>query len=163
MNITEKTINKLELDYGICFYDDSINLVETPKHASSIHISWIMQDGEPFEWVGKTIRTPKKMEVTYEWILQKINKENVFVNFCDKFNTFLKTKGLRGYATSYGIGIESLFVGSKNLKENQTSIENELNSLGIKYTTEFSDAYWVFRYRISQSKDNIKKLTKAIK
>jgi hypothetical protein len=30
-----------------------------------------------------------------------------------------------------------------------------LNSLGIEYTTEYSDANWVFRFKISKSKKNI--------
>lgn len=159
MNISESTIKKLELDYKICFFNDNIDDVD-PKEAVSIHI--ICENDNDRGYIGKTIKAPKKMEVTYEWVLKKINKENVFVNFCESFNSFLNSKGLRGYATSYGIGIESLFVGSKNLKENQTSIESELDSLGIKYTTEYSDAHWVFRYKISQAKENIETLMKAV-
>lgn len=161
MNISKSTIAKLELDYGIHFMDDYMNDV-TPENATILSIGWEIIDGQPSGYIGKDLKAPKKMEISYEWVSEKINKQNVFVNFCEKFNLFLKTKGLRGYATSYGIGIESLFVGSQNLNENQSSIENELNSLGIKYTTEYSDAHWVFRYKISQAKENIELLTKVI-
>lgn len=161
MNISKSTIKKLELDYTIHFMDDFMNEASY-ENATILGIGWEIENGTPSGYVGKDLKAPKKMEVTYEWISDKINKQNVFVNFCDNFNKFLRSKGLRGYATSYGIGIESLFVGSKNLKENKTSIENELNSLGIKYTTEYSEAHWVFRYKISQSKENIERLILSV-
>lgn len=162
MNISQKTIDKLKLDYTVNLMDEGMYEVE-PAQATHISIGWEITNGEPSGYIGKYIKTPVKKEVTYEWVLEKINKQSVFVNFCDKFNAFLKTKGLRGYATSYGIGIESLFVGSSNLKEEKVSIENELDSLGIKYTTEYSEAHWVFRYKISQSKENMKKLENSLK
>jgi hypothetical protein len=162
MNISKETIKKLELDYYINLFDDQINNV-SPEDAISIHIAWEKTEGGEIGYIGKTFKAPKKAEVTYQWVLEKLNKQNVFVNFCEQFNSFLKTKGLRGYATTYGIGVESLWVSSKNLKENQASIENELDSLGIKYTTEYSEAHWVFRYKISQSKENIEVLTNASK
>ncbi len=158
MNISNNTIKKLELDYTITFIDDFMNEVE-PESATILGIGWEIENGTPSGYVGRDLKAPKKMEVTYEWVIEKLNKQNVFVNFCESFNTFLRSKGLRGYATSYGIGIESLFVGSKNLKEKQASIENELDALGIKYTTEYSEAHWVFRYRISQAKENIKRIS----
>lgn len=162
MNISQETINKLSLDYTVTLMDEGMCEVE-PEQATHISIGWEIINGEPSGYVGKYLKAPMKKEVTYGWVLKKINQESLFAVFCDKFNYFLKTKGLRGYATSYGIGIESLFVGSKNLEENKLSIENELNLLGIKYTTEYSEAHWVFRYKISKSKENIKKLENSLK
>ena len=43
-------------------------------------------------------------------------------------------------------------------RKQKKNIENLLNSLGLTYTTEYSDAYYVFRYKISKSKENIEKI-----
>jgi hypothetical protein len=99
------------------------------------------------------------MEVTFEWIMNKINKDKVYKSFSENFNKILKSKGLvniNAYPTTYGIGI-FVFAGTK-IPETKKNIENLLNSLGIIYTTEYSDANLVFRYKISKSKENIEKI-----
>lgn len=159
MNISETTIKAIELDYHIHFYDDYINLVE-PKKATGIHVSWELKDGQPVNLIGKTIKTPKKMEITYEWLMAKLNKESIYNNFCEYFNQFLKTLDLRGYPASYGIGVGCIY--NRKLKEHQTAIEGELDRLGIKYSTEYSDAHWIYRYRISQSRENIDRIKSVV-
>jgi len=157
MNISENTINKIELDYTIWFEDDYTNEV-SPQKATYINIGF--ERGEPNIFIGKSFKAPKKMEVTYEWVAKKINRKKELVNFCKNFNTFLKKHGLRGYPTSYGIGVETIYKMTGNFDQICALIEKKLNSFGIKYKTEYSDAHWVFRYKISQSAENIEKLNK---
>jgi len=105
-----------------------------------------------------TLKLPSKMEVTFEWIMNKLSNDKVYKSFAENFNKILKAKGysnLNAYPTSYGIGV---FLYGRGIEETKTQIEELLNSLGIDYKTEYSEGNWVFRYRISKSKENIAKI-----
>ena len=76
-----------------------------------------------------------------------------------KLKNLLNEKGLVGvnsYPTTYGIGVTQ-FMDSRISKE---KIKNLLDSLGIEYINELSDAEYVYRFRISKSKSNIEKIKK---
>jgi hypothetical protein len=137
----------------VSYYDKNINDVPKEK-AYQISLSKF----DPY-YENISIKLPSKMEVTFEWVMNKINKDKIYKSFSENFNKILKSKGLvniNAYPTTYGIGI-FVFAGTK-IPETKKNIENLLNSLGIIYTTEYSDANYVFRYKISKSKENIEKI-----
>ena len=154
-NKFQKNLDELlkEEGWNVSYYDKNINNV--PKEqAYQISLSKF----DPY-YENITIKLPSKMEVTFEWVMNKINKDKVYKSFSENFNKILKSKGLaniNAYPTTYGIGI-FVFAGTK-IPETKKNIENLLNSLEINYNTEYSDANYVFRYKISKSKENIEKI-----
>lgn len=139
--------------WSISYWDKNINDVPKEK-AYQMSLSRF----DPY-YESIAIKLPSKMEVTFDWIMNKINKDKVYKSFSENFNKLLKTKGfgdINAYPTTYGIGV---FVGfGSHISETKKNIENLLNSLGIIYTTEFSDAHYIFRYKISKSRENVEKI-----
>ena len=105
--------------------------------------------GEDDEWVKK-FKAPKTKEVTIEWVIDKISKESSYINLylmlSKRFN------GINVYAASYGIGVCSLM----NIEADIAFVRSKLDEYGIKYRTEYS--VLVYRFIISKSKDNIRRL-----
>lgn len=139
--------------WSISYWDKNINDVPKEK-AYQMSLSRF----DPY-YESIAIKLPSKMEVTFDWVMNKINKDKVYKSFSENFNKLLKKKGfgdINSYPTTYGLGV---FVGfGSHISETKKNIENLLNSLGLTYTTEYSDAYYVFRYKISKSKENIEKI-----
>ena len=142
-----------EEGWNINYYNQNID--EVPKEkATEIGVFRT----EPY-YESHSIKLPAKMQVTFDWIMNKINKDKVYKSFSDDFNKLLKAKGyknINAYPTTYGIGVSTFMV--KNNSETKNKIEQLLNDLDIDYTTEYSDAHYVFRYKISKSKENISKI-----
>jgi hypothetical protein len=168
MNITKETIIKLENLYSFYLSDDNANdLDNTPLLATRIVIGFEKLDGEyTGNYLGKTIKVPKNKETTIDYILNIINKDNVYQNFCNDFKKLLPEKyknSVDVYPTSYGIGIFVALCFSKNERENiKKEIELILTKYNIDYKNEYSDAGWVFRYKISKAKENIDKINNII-
>ncbi len=104
----------------------------------------------------KTIRLPKN--VTKEWIIKQINKlaDDRYRNLCDIF----KKLDIKGdiYYTSFGLSYCMFCKDSDRFKKDVSTIQQKLNTMGIEYKNEFSEAYWVYRFRISQKADNLAKI-----
>lgn len=150
MNISKNTIEVLNEMFSFCFYDEYVNEVD-PELATEIHIGFNKEEGN---YIGKSIKATKK-EITVEYILDKISADKTFKNFSQYFNSVVSKFGLNAYATSYGIGIFVLINYRNQASEQKTKVENLLTELGIKFSTEYSEAGWVFRYKISKSSENI--------
>ena len=153
----QKNLDELLKQEGwtISYWDKNIN--DVPKE-KAYEMSLFKFDPN---YESIRIKLPSKMEVTFEWIMNKVNKDKVYKSFTENFNKILKQKGLsniNAYPTTYGIGV-SVFAGM-HISETKKNIENLLNSLEINYTTEYSDENYVFRYKISKSKENIEKIEK---
>lgn len=150
MNISKQTLELLNEHFYFTFYDRFMNEVAMDK-ANELHIGFT-KDGS--EYIGKSIKATKK-EMTFNYIMSKINSDKTFQNFSSEFNKIISKYGLSAYPTSYGIGIFVAFGFRKSINETKERIEKALNEIGVKFTTEHSDAGWVFRYKISKSKENI--------
>ena len=156
MNISKKTLAYLESEgFKIGFYDEYLNNVSV-ENATEISVTRIVD--ETVEFLGETVKTPKKKEVTVSWLMDKLYKKTAFNNLSEYVKTMLKGSNLYVHATSYGIGIESMF-GKDS--ESEAKVRELLESNGIKYSNEFSDAHWVYRFKISKSSENVLRL-KAI-
>lgn len=135
------------------FYDKNVN--DMPPNKAEVLTIW--HDGQMLNF-----NLPKNKLVNAEYIMNKINKDSVYKNFCNDFKKILIKLGinesLNCYPTSYGLGISVIFSYRGSAKVYKSKIDEVLNDLGIKYTTEFSDAMWVFRYKISKSSENIEKI-----
>ena len=95
-------------------------------------------------------------------LIQKLKSKQIKIqnskyrNLSKLFNNLIQDKGF-AYPATYGIGLEYTF--NWNFKEQQALITAKLQELGIDYTCEFSDAKWIFRYKISKNQKNLQKIT----
>jgi len=157
MNISNETIKKLSELYFFGFYDQFMNEVQ-PEEASELIIG-SSKTGDFVDYIGKTIKSTKK-ETTLEYILSKLSSDRVYQSFACTFEKLLNCRGISCYATTYGIGIASIY--NSCFSELKTEVETKLNELGIAFETEYSSARWVFRYKISKSVSNIQKIKRII-
>lgn len=170
MNIREETLRQLsqlytfhfENDQGSCHYWNEPEISEIPlSKCTMLIINWSLdKNGEPERFLGKSLRLPKKMEITLAWILGKIENGKAYQSFAEQFNCLLNKKfpnRFLAYPTTYGIGVFIIFGGKRTGQEIEL-IKKELESRNIQYQNEFSKAHWVYRFKISKAKENIEKL-----
>lgn len=155
-------LNFLNENFSWFFYDESRNTTKKMDCATDLVLSFSrLENGETGEYLMKTIKLPKNKEkVTIDWILSKVQSDEVYQNFANEFKKLLVKEyqvNLNVYPTSYGIGIDT-FNYQGFFTENRTKVENFLLKLGINFSTEYSAASLVYRFKISKSKDNIEKL-----
>lgn len=157
-NLDKNLINQLDSEFSYCFYREGNYLVDVePKKATHLNI---LSDKNCTEMIGKDIKLPKKKVVTMDWIMNKINSDKVYQSFAEKFKRIIDQSELKDtfsiYPTTYGIGLHNIF--NRNSDTLQRQIESLLNHLNIDYTTEYSQAHWVFRFKISKSAENIERI-----
>ena len=150
LNISTDTINFLNENFNYWFEDDFLNHVTIEK-ATRVVIAWSLIDNCSFL---KPIKATKK-ELTIDRIIELLNQKNIYTNFSKKFASLINQYGFGCYPTTYGLGIFVLFGSNKSDINN---IKEELNKMNIEYYNEYSDAGFVYRFKISQSKENINKI-----
>ena len=107
---------------------------------------------------SKTINLPSKKTIDEDYLKSRVEKK-INSNYKNLKNVFKKLDLSHNiYYTSYGIGFYCFMRYKETFKKETKKIENKLNELGIEFKTEFSDARWVYRFKISKSKDNIKRI-----
>lgn len=143
--------------YLTTFYNDDYNEVPV-EQATKLSVFSVT------DWANDkvTIKLPKSKVLTFDIVMSKLSQGSTYKNFAETFKNILNSKrqggGLIVYPTTYGIGI-FVAVGSRGgIDEIKQEVEATLAEYGIQYTTEYSNARWVFRYRISKSAANIEKL-----
>ena len=118
-----------------------------------------------------SISLPSKIDkITIETIIEKVTKklntEKVYQDFSDAFASILAKNGFYGrftvYPTTYGIGVCNLYrFGAQ--KEEIAILEKFLTDAGIEFKNEYSDAHWVYRFKLSKKQSNIEKISSLIK
>ena len=111
-------------------------------------------------------RTCSKGElITKDRVLQLIERDKkayqgAYGEFTDKMRKLLKADGKLGYfniyPTTYGIGVFVFY--NYHLKDDTDYLDKKLKELGLEYYNEFSEARWVFRYKISKKQANLAKI-----
>lgn len=155
MKISSETLEILKSLYSFTFVNDNDKECSSDE-ATKLEIGFSIVDGE-INYIGKTIKATKK-ETTIDYIIDKIEQDIIYKNFSSSFNKIIKKFNLSSYPTTYGIGIWSFC--NRNEKEIRTIIDEVLNTNNIVYTTEYSQAGYVYRYKISKSAENISKINK---
>ena len=125
-------------------------------------VTWHVLDTErrygKMDYNGKI---PKRKKLTAEYIIEKINLAGKYkaINYSKLFadTIGIDLHGLGIYAASYGVGISVLFC--RDRKKDIETISSFLKENDIIFKTEYSDAQWVYRFKISQTKENIEKLS----
>lgn len=116
-------------------------------------------DADTNDFVNVQFPMPKRLKLSTEYLLKQVNKQKY--NGCDYKNLseiFAKIipNGYAFYPTTYGIGVERLFVVDAN--KDIERLQLFLQASRIEFRTEYSDARWVYRFVISKSKENIEKI-----
>jgi hypothetical protein len=154
--------NFLNENYLWFLYNSVGNVTKGFYEATELVLSFVrLENGEAGDYIGKTIKLPKKSSnLTIEWILSKVESDKIYQNFATEFKKLLIKEyqvNLNVYPTSYGIGIDTFnYMGFFN--ENKAKVEQILVKLRVLFTTEYSSASLVYRFKISKSKENIEKL-----
>jgi hypothetical protein len=119
------------------------------------------------EYDGKLIikkENVKSKEITIEMIDKLIAKNEkaysgYYGEFAKNMQRLLNENGLTDkfsvYPTTYGIGIWVIF--NYSAKEEIKKVTKILNDRGIEYYNEYSEAGWVYRYKVSKKAENIAK------
>ena len=119
------------------------------------------------EYDGKLIikkENVKSKEITIEMIDKLIAKNEkaysgYYGEFAKNMQKLLNKNGLTDkfsvYPTTYGIGIWVIF--NYSAKEEINKVTKILNDRGIEYYNEYSEAGWVYRYKVSKKAENIAK------
>lgn len=109
----------------------------------------------------------RSKEITVEYVQKLVEKSRklyagYYGNFTLKMQSICEKLGYSNfcvYPTTYGIGIWVFY--NCHSDEQATAVENILKSAKIEYYNEFSDARWVFRFKISKKKGNLDKIYKV--
>jgi hypothetical protein len=154
--VTANTVNLLdEMGYSINFCDKEENDTTIEKATKAV-VMIVNDSGISF----KTLNLPQRKELGVDWFLNKLETNKLYKNLS---STFAKILNLNGntcvYPTSYGIGFTNYVFRDV---ETANKLKSILDQNGIEYKTEYSDAFYVYRFIISKKKENINKINSLI-
>lgn len=128
---------------------------------------WYNADILYIEYDGRIIvkkENVKSKLITTDYILKLVEKDKklyngVYGNFAIKMQNLLKREGfncdVNVYPTTYGIGVWVFWWSANGWIDKVRKI---LDSKGIEYYNEYSDAAWVYRFKISKRKENLERI-----
>ena len=115
----------------------------------------------------RTVQKSKSynIEDILNWVAKdKKAYSGTFGAFTEKMQGVCKKMGYLNswsvYPTTYGIGVWVFY--NWDLEKDLKNVADLLNKFGVEYYTEFSDARWVFRFKISKKSINLDKISKAV-
>lgn len=120
------------------------------------------------EYDGKLIvkkENQKSKEITEDYVLKLIEKQEkaykgLYGQFAVSMQRLLTEAGLGGrlsiYPTTYGIGVWVLYNWTANKDIEQ--VTNIMQAKGVEYYNEYSEAGWVYRYKVSKRPENLAKV-----
>lgn len=165
-----RELNPTERDWCISYetlaeYEESCR--KFADQTTARHCDPYEYDRLYIEYDGKLIikkENVKSKEITIEMIDKLIAKNEkaysgYYGEFAKNMQRLLKENGLTDkfsvYPTTYGIGVWVIY--NWNAKEEIEMVTKILDERGIEYYNEYSEAGWVYRYKVSKKADNIAK------
>jgi hypothetical protein len=122
------------------------------NEATHFELTGWSSDGEYYSYRIKGTKKP----YTMRQLLSKIDKDNIYVSFVETFKA-ISSLQFWIYPTTYGVGVMTM-----DKERLEKTIVKVLEENKIEYRTEYSEASYVYRFIISKSAENIKKI-KSIK
>lgn len=151
---TQNILREMNYDVRLCDKYDEDCSVEDATHAAVVIFG---EDGIRI----KTLELPKSKEIGVDWFLNKLENNKLYKNLSSIFSKILNIGNGTAcvYPATYGIGFTNyIFRDIETAKK----LQNILDKNGIEYKTEYSDAFYVYRFVISKKKDNIDKIKQLI-
>ena len=162
--ITEQILKTENIRNTTYIKDDILkefDLKDLTAYIENDYIIIVYNNNDGFK--SRSIKIPKKYlnGISKKWFIDRVNKvlEITNINYIDLFKKLNLNAG-NLYYTSYGFGYSIIGAGYFKDKFNKEiqDIKTFLDNLKIKYYTEISSGGWVYRFKISQNKDNLNKL-----
>ena len=107
----------------------------------------------------------KSKEITVEYVLKLVEKDRkVYAGTYGKFamcmQRLCKERGLTNkfcvYPTTYGIGVWLFW--NFNADKHIAQVEEIMKERNIEYYNEYSNARWVYRFKVSKKRENIERM-----
>jgi len=157
-------------------YDELLTLVESFEDLSvdlefgNAPKDWVQVTvntplGKGFNYVYRTFNLPVVEKRTLNYYVKKINQtinklgfQSQWENLTTFFKENLQIQTSRVYYTSFGFSIDCFGRSGKKIQEIADTFRGVFDKEGIVYKNEFSDAFWVYRFRFSQGQANLKRI-----
>lgn len=107
----------------------------------------------------------KSKTITVEYVLKLVEKDRkVYAGTYGKFamcmQKLCKERGLTNkfcvYPTTYGIGVWLFY--NFNADKHIAQVEEIMKERNIEYYNEYSNAHWVYRFKVSKKRENIERM-----
>lgn len=176
MKITKETIQRFEQEnkglylyfaYGAkCFSVDYKEWIRTGQRIEDAEWVSVLGFDENNTYIHFGFKPPKNKEVTFDYLMGKLeahlSKETSWVNLRDTFEKLLPSLGGRFHVTSYGVAFDTFMLSHEKVMKWTDELKRWLNEKGIEFTNEYSDAAWVYRFRIGRSAANLSRINEVV-
>lgn len=107
----------------------------------------------------------KSKAITVEYVQKLVEKDRklyagTYGKFAMAMQRLCKERGYSGrflvYPTTYGIGVWLFY--NFHAEENIADVKSLMDERGIEYYNEYSDARWVYRFKVSKKRENIERM-----
>ena len=175
MKITKETIQRFEQEnnllhlyfaYGARCFSESYKdwIAKGNKIEDALWVQVLGWD-ENDNYVSFGFKPPKNKEVTFDYLMGKLEaylgKESSWVNLRDTFEKLLPNLGGRFHVTSYGVAFDTFLLSHEKVMKWTDELKQWLKDKGIEFTNEYSDAAWVYRFRIGRSAANLSRISEV--
>lgn len=156
LNNVKKTVKELSNEYNVQF-DTVTDICVNELNKDVVLCRFFKTESL---WNMTEVKIPMKKPYTAEYVLERIAKleKREYVNHTETFKILVEKLKLNVSATSYGLGMESMFHGHEQMHKAGDKIGDILKANGIEFTISVSEASWVYRFNISKKESNINKI-----
>lgn len=134
------------------------------RHASPYEFTTLYVEHDGGQMLVKK-ENVKSKEITVEYVLKLVEKDRkVYAGTYGKFamcmQKLCKERGLTNkfcvYPTTYGIGVWLFW--NFNADKHIAQVEEIMKERNIEYYNEYSNARWVYRFKVSKKRENIERM-----
>lgn len=134
------------------------------RHASPYEFTTLYVEHDGGQMLVKK-ENVKSKTITVEYVLKLVEKDRkVYAGTYGKFamcmQKLCKERGLTNkfcvYPTTYGIGVWLFY--NFNADKHIAQVEEIMKERNIEYYNEYSNARWVYRFKVSKKRENIERM-----
>jgi hypothetical protein len=134
------------------------------RHASPYEFTTLYVEHDNGQMLVKK-ENVKSKAITVEYVQKLVEKDRkVYAGTYGKFamamQRLCKERGYTSrflvYPTTYGIGVWLFY--NFNADKHIAQVEEIMKERGIEYYNEYSDARWVYRFKVSKKRENIERM-----
>lgn len=122
---------------------------------------YVTHDGEQMLVKKENV---KSKQITVEYVLKLVEKDRkvyagTYGQFAIAMQRLCKEKGFNGfhvYPTTYGIGVWLFY--NFSAEKHIAQVEQIMKERNVEYYNEYSEARWVYRFKVSKKRENIERI-----